>query len=302
MSPWAGIDEFVAVAQVGSFSGAAKRLGRSTSQVSRDIAQLEGRLDLRLFYRTTRKVSLTDAGQDFLDRCRKLIEDRDEAIASVNAKEDGLQGHLRMTCALAYGERFIASSVNDFLIAHPRLSVDLVLTDQVLDLISEGFDLAIRTGQLKNSGLVATRLASRRRFLCASPAYLAVAGVPITLGDLDNHVCIRGTSDTWLFNRDGRPYLFRPGGRLRCNSGEAALTAALQGLGLCRLPDFYVEEHIGNGELVSLLDEHRPKDEPVWAVYPHRHHLPPKVRLMLEHLHAFFRARLRRTEALHGRS
>jgi DNA-binding transcriptional LysR family regulator len=287
MSQWAGIDEFVAVAQAGSFSRAAKRLARSTSQVSRDIAQLEGRLNLRLFYRTTRKVSLTDAGQNFLERCCKLIEERDDAIASVNAEEDDLRGHLRMTCALAYGERFIAPLVNSFLTAHPKLSVDLELTDQVLDLVSEGLDLAIRTGGLKNSALVATRLASRRRYLCASPAYLAAAGVPISLDDLNSHVCIRGASDTWLFNKDSKPYLFRPNGRLRCNSGAAVLIAGLQGLGLCRLSDFYVEEHIRNGELTSLLDQHRPKDETVWAVYPHRRHVPPKVRLMLEHLQAF---------------
>jgi len=291
MSQWAGIDEFTAVAQAGSFSRAAKRLGRSTSQISRDIAQLETRLDLRLFYRTTRKVSLTDAGQHFLERCRKLIEDRDEAIASVNAKEEELHGHLRMTCAVGYGERFIVPLVNSFLVEHPKLSVDLELNDQVLDLVSGSFDLAIRSGGLKNSGLVATRLASRKRVICASPSYLEKAGEPSSLEDLNRHACVRGASDTWLFNKDGKSYAFRPVGRVRCNSASAVLDAGLRGLGLCRLPDFYVDDYLKTGELVLLLDGYRPRDESVWAVYPHRRHVPPKVRLMLEHLQAAFRVR-----------
>lgn len=291
MSLWAGIDEFVAVAQAGSFSGAAKKLGRSTSQISRDIARLETRLDLRLFYRTTRKVSMTDAGHHFLERCRKLIEERDEAIASVNADEEELHGHLRMTCSVAYGERFIVPLITTFMLDHPKLSVDIELTDQVLDLVSGGFDLAIRFGGLKNSGLIASRLASRRRLLCASPAYLDEAGVPRSLEDLSRHTCIRGAAEVWMFNKDGKPFAFRPQGRWRCNSGTAVLDAALRGVGLCRLPDFYVEEHIRSGDLVLLLDPFRPKDEGVWAVYPHRRHVPPKVRLMLEHLQAFFRTR-----------
>ena len=291
MSQWHGIDEFVAVAQAGGFSGAARKLGRSTSQISRDIAQLEGRLELRLFFRTTRKVTLTDAGQHFLERCVKLIEERDEAIASVNAKEFELHGRLRMTCSVAYGERFIMPLVNDFMVEHPQLSVDLELTDQVLDLVSGGFDLAIRFGGLKNSGLIATRLTSRKRYLCASPAYLETAGAPARLDDLSKHACIRSTAEAWTFERDGKPWVFRPTGRWRCNSGSAATDAARRGLGLCWLPDFYVEEHIRSGELVRLLDEHRPKDEGVWAVYPHRRYVPPKVRLMIEHLQGAFRPR-----------
>jgi DNA-binding transcriptional LysR family regulator len=286
MSQWAGIDEFVAVAHAASFSQAARKLGRSTSQVSRDIALLENRLGLRLFYRTTRRVSLTDAGQHFLDRCRKLIEERDDAIASISAEERELHGHLRMTCSVAYGERFIVPLITTFSLRHPQLSIDIELTDTMLDLVGEGFDLAIRFGHLANSSLIATRLASRTRRLCASPAYLQAAGAPQSLADLTQHACIRGTAPTWAFTLNGRPFSFKPVGRWRCNSGMAVLDAALQGLGLCQLPDFYVREPLQNGALVSLLDEFIPADEGVWAVYPHRRHLAPKVASAIQYLQA----------------
>jgi DNA-binding transcriptional LysR family regulator len=290
MSRWTGIDEFVAVAQSGGFARAAERLGHSTSQVSRSVALLEDRLGLRLFYRTTRHVSLTNAGQRLLERCRKLIEDRDDAISWVTTEESHLSGHLRMTCSVAYGERFIAPLVNTFLLEHPKLGVDLQLTDKVLDLVAEGFDLAIRFGELKNSGLIATRLASRTRILCAAPNYLAQAGIPYELEDLQSHSCLRGETEFWIFNRDGEPYAFKPQGRWRSNSGTAALDAALKGFGLCRLPAFYVQEHIAAGRLVSLLDDFRPPDESVWALYPHRTHVPHTVRLMLDYLQQHYRA------------
>lgn len=291
MSKWAGIDEFAAVAQTGGFSSAAARLGRSTSQISREVAALENRLGVRLLYRTTRHVSLTDAGQHFLPRCHKLIQDRDEAIMSISEEDVELLGHLRMTCSVAYGEAFIVPLVNSFLLGHPQLSVDIELSDQVLDLVGGGFDLAIRSGVLKNSGLIATRLASRRRMLCAAPAYLQRAGAPQSLEDLDHHVCLKGAADVWTFERDGEPYAFRPNGRWRCNSGSAVLDAALRGLGLCRLPDFYVEQHLRSGDLILLLDQHKAADEAVWAVYPHRRHVPAKVRSMIEHLQDHFRGR-----------
>jgi DNA-binding transcriptional LysR family regulator len=290
MSRWAGIDEFLAVAQAGGFSKGAKTLGRSTSQVSRDIAQLEDRLGVRLLYRTTRQVSVTEAGQQFLQHCQRLVEGRDEAINALRSDDDALNGQLRMTCSVAYGERFIVPLVNSFGALNPRLALDISLTDQVVDLVGERFDLAIRFGELRNSGLVASRLTSRRRLLCASPAYLAAAGTPTTLADLEQHLCLRGASDVWTFMCEGRPYPFRPSGRWRCNSGSAVLDAALQGLGVCRLPDFYVADHLRSGALVLLLDEHRPEDETVWAVRPAGRQAPRKVALLLDYLHDHLRS------------
>ena len=286
MTSWAGIDEFVAVAQTRNFSLAAKRLGCSTSQISREIAGLEDRLGLRLFYRTTRHVSLTDAGERLIVGCRRLVEERDEALGAMVDEGDQLQGQLRMTCSVAYGERFVVPLANQMMTDNPSLSIDILLTDEVLDLVDGGIDLAVRFGKLRDSRLVAVRLASRTRLLCASPAYLERHGAPERLEDLAHHECLRGAADTWVFSVDGRPYVHRPHGRFRCNSGYAVLEAALNDLGLCRLPDFYVRPYLARGDLVEILARHRPEDEGVWGVYPDRRHLPAKVKAMIERLRA----------------
>lgn len=284
MSRWDGIDEFVATAEAESFSRAAQRLSLSTSGVSRAVAGLEERLQTRLLYRTTRRVSLTDAGRAFLARCRQLILDRDEALAAVGEEDAELKGQLRMTCSAAYGERFVVPAVNAFALAHPKLAIDIDLSDAVRDIVSEGFDLAIRFGRLTDSRLIAKRLASRTRRLCAAPAYLARAGAPRTIADLARHACVLGAADAWPFRDGEREIAFKPLGRWRCNSGYAVLDATLRGLGICQLPNFYVDAAIAEGRLVPLLEANRPADEGVWAVYPHLRLLPAKVRLLVEHL------------------
>jgi DNA-binding transcriptional LysR family regulator len=289
MSRWDGIDEFVAVAEAESFSRAAARLNLSTSGVSREVARLEDRLATRLLYRTTRKVSLTDAGRLFLARCRVLIQERDEAMRLVGEDEGELKGQLRMTCSSAYGERYVVPAVNAFALAHPRLSLHIELDDSVRDLVADGFDLAIRFGRLGDSRLIARRLASRTRRLCAAPAYLDKAGAPTTLAAIADHACVIGATDAWTFNDAGQEVTIRPRGRWRCNSGQAVLDAALAGLGLCQLPNFYVDGPITAGVLVPLLENLRPEDEGVWAVYPHLRHLPTKVRLLVEHLEGALR-------------
>lgn len=286
MSSWDGIDEFVAVAQTRNFTRAGKRLGRSASQISRDIAQLENRLGQALFYRTTRHVSLTEAGERFFQRCRRLQEERDEALAGMLDAGAEMQGQLRMTSAVAYGERFVLPVVSQFMAEHPKLSVDIQLTDEVLDIVDKSIDLAVRFGRLRDSRLVATRLSSRMRQLCATPAYLERHGTPERLEDLVQHVCLRGASDVWIFARDGSPYVHRPQSRFHCNSGYGVLEASLSGLGLCWLPDFYVRPHIERGELVEVLSRHRPADEGVWAVYPDRRHVSMKVKGLVQRLQA----------------
>ncbi len=288
MGAWDGIDEFVATAEAESFSQAARRLGLSTSGVSREVARLEERLQTRLLYRTTRRVSLTDAGRAFLTRCRQLVHDRDEALAAVGEEDGEVKGLLRMTCSTAYGERYVVPAVNAFVLAHPRLSVHIELDDAVRDIVSEGFDLAIRFGRLTDSRLIAKRLASRTRRLCAAPAYLERAGTPRTIAELEGHACVLGAVDAWPFRDPGpegdREIVFKPQGRWRCNSGQAVLDATLQGLGICQLPNFYVDAAVAEGRLVPLLEDCLPADEGVWAVYPHLRLLPAKVRLLVEHL------------------
>ncbi|MCR4509622.1 LysR substrate-binding domain-containing protein [Pseudomonas sp. 32.2.56] len=284
MNRWEGLDEFVAVAECGQFTAAAERLSLSSSQVSRQIARLEERLQTRLFYRSTRRVALTEAGQTFLQHCQRLQDAREEALRAVGDLGSEPKGLLRMTCAVAYGERFIVPLVTDFMVLHPQLRVDIELSNRTLDLLHEGLDLAIRLGRLQDSRLVATRLAPRQMYLCAAPAYLQRYGRPHSLSELARHNCLIGSSDLWSFQASGRDSSLRVQGNWRCNSGQAVLEAALRGLGLCQLPDYYVLEHLRSGALVSLLDNQQPPDTAVWALYPQQRHLSPKVRQLVEFL------------------
>ena len=284
MSRWEGMDEFVAVVESGSFSLAAQRLRVSASHISRQVARLEERLQTRLLYRTTRKVSLTEAGQGFHERCLRLIEAREEAYNALDEFSQAPQGLLRMTCSVTYGERFVVPLVNRFMAQHPQLEVFIELSNRSLDLVHEGFDLAIRMGSLPDSSLVASRLAARRLHLCASPDYLARYGRPHTLSELSQHNCLVGSSDTWQFNDQGRAFSFKPHSNWRCNSGTAIVDATLQGLGLCQLPDYYVNELLATGHLVELLPQYQPPDAAVWAVYPQRRYVLPRVSLLIEHL------------------
>ena len=284
MNRWEGLDEFVAVAECGQFTAAAERLGLSSSQVSRQIARLEERLHTRLFYRTTRKVALTEAGQTFLQHCQRLQDAREEALNAIGDLGSEPKGLLRMTCAVAYGERFIVPLVTEFMARHPRLSVEIELSNRTLDLVQDGFDIAIRLGRLQDSRMLATRLAPRRMYLCASADYLQRYGRPHSLSELARHNCLIGSSDVWSFQLEGREASQRINGNWRCNSGQAVLDAALAGLGLCQLPDYYVLEHLRSGALVSLLDNHQPPNTAVWALYPQQRHLSPKVRQLIDAL------------------
>ncbi len=284
MSQWDGLDEFVAVAECGQFTAAAERLGVSSSHVSRRIAQLEERLQSRLLHRSTRRVSLTEAGQFFLQHCRSLQDAREDAWRAVGDLSAEPKGLLRMTCGVASGERFVVPLVNQFMARHPQLRVDIQLSNRTLDQLHEGLDLAVRLGRLNAERLVATRLAPREMYLCAAPAYLERAGEPRSLADLARHNCLIGSSDHWVFAEHGQETQLRVQGNWRCNSGAAVLDAALRGFGLCQLPDYYVLEHLRSGALVALLEQHRPPNTAVWALYPPQRGLSPKGRLLVDFL------------------
>ncbi|MGI4838600.1 MAG: LysR substrate-binding domain-containing protein [Janthinobacterium lividum] len=281
---WEGIDEFVAVAECSQFTAAAERLDVSASHVSRQIARLEDRLQTRLLYRSTRRVTLTEAGQTFLQHCQRLQDGREEALRAVGDLASEPKGLLRMTCAVAYGERFIVPLVTQFMGQYPQLRIDIELSNRPLDLVHEGIDLAVRLGRLQDSQLVATRLAPRRMYLCASKSYLARYGRPHSLSELARHNCLVGSSDQWALQQDGRELSQRVQGNWRCNSGQAVLDAALAGIGLCQLPDYYVLEHLRSGALISLLEAHQPPNTAVWALYPQQRHLSPKVRKLVDYL------------------
>lgn len=281
MRRWEGIDEFVAVATAGSFKAGADALGVSTTHMSRSIAGLEARVQAPLFHRTTRTVRLTDTGRVFFDHCSRIVAERDEAIAMISEGGEP-EGDIRITCSTAMGERFIAPIVRRYASAHAKLRVTIDLTNRIVDLVGEGYDLAIRTGQLAESRLIGTRIASRRFYSCAAPDYLARHGIPARPADLARHECLVGTTTLWRFRRNGREESLRPKGRWRCNSGSAVTEAALAGMGVCQLPEFYVLPHIASGALQEVLAEYRPDEEPIWAVYPQRRHLLPKISGLLD--------------------
>tara|TARA_B100000749_G_scaffold280602_1_gene277524 strand:+ start:24146 stop:25048 length:903 start_codon:yes stop_codon:yes gene_type:complete len=282
MYHWEGVNEFVAVAETENFTRAAKRLGISTAQVSRQISALEARLSTRLFYRTTRRVSATEAGEIYYQHCRQVLEALEEAERSITNMQLVPRGRLKLTAPVTYGEKSIAPLLNDFLMRYPELEVEVNLTNQTLDLVAEGYDLAVRLGKLEDSTLMARRLASRTLFVCASPAYLSARGTPHSLSELAHHNCLLGNLDYWRFQEAGQPRNVRVSGNIRCDSGRALLDAALKGIGIVQLPDYYVKRALDSGALVPLLTHYQEDDDGIWAVYPHNRHLSPKVRMLLD--------------------
>ncbi|QDK33544.1 LysR substrate-binding domain-containing protein [Novosphingobium sp. KA1] len=293
LGQWDGIEEFVMIARHGSFTLAAEAYGASVTHMSRALARLETRLQAQLMLRTTRTLRLTETGQIFLETCRRLIEERDEAIAAITSQGEP-RGHLRVTCSYALGEKFVAPLVRELSQAYPAISVTLDLDNALVDLIAEGYDLAIRTGHLEDSRLVASRIASRALVTLGSRGYLHDRGRPATIADLKHHDCLVGSASQWHF-RDGQT--FRPQGRWRCNSGAALVEAALADMGLCQVPAFYLGDHVAAGRLEPVLTDLAPEEEPIWAVYPQRRHLSPKVGALVAHLRANLPARLAEASA-----
>lgn len=283
MSRWDGIDEFIAVATTSSFTRAAKAIGMSPTHVSRSIIALEQRVQAQLFHRTTRTVRLTDTGRVFLERCERIAQERDEAIALIGEKGEP-QGELRVTCSTAMGERFVAPIIRRFAMPYPKLNVTIDLSNRIVDLVAEGYDLGIRTGIVSDARLIAARVASRTLHTCAAPSYLAQAGTPRSVGELSAHQCIAGTSAAWHFADSGVEQVYHPKGRFRCNSGQAVIEACVSGLGICQLPDFYILPYLRHGMVERIMDDFQPEDEPIWAVYPQRRHLLPKIQGVVESL------------------
>ncbi|MDP4944851.1 MAG: LysR family transcriptional regulator [Alishewanella sp.] len=284
MKQWIGISEFVAVAEQQSFTKAAKQLGISVAQVSRNIAELEASLAIKLLYRSTRSVSLTEEGLLYLQHCRHLVASLDEANRTLANLKATPRGQIKLTAPVFYGETRIAPLLHDFMLRYPDTELDLQLSNNKLDLVQGGYDLAIRLGTLESSSLIARKLASRTQYVVASPAYLAQHGTPTSLTALAQHQCLTGTVANWRFMQQGKIVQFKPQGRIVCNSGVALRDAALKGLGLVQLPDYYVSDNLQQGELVAVLSELRQPDEGIWAIYPQNRHLSAKVRVLVDYL------------------
>ena len=285
---WDGISEFVYVAEYESFTRAAKELGISTAQVSRQISALEKRINVKLLYRTTRKVSLTEEGRVFYLHCRGVLDGLDAAEQAVSNLQSKPQGRIKLTAPDTYGEQQLLPIINDFMVQYSDIEVTAFLSNQKIDLIEGGYDLAIRIGKLSDSTMMAKKLSRRTNFVCASPAYLDKYGIPKTLNELSTHNCLLGTHDYWRFIETGeaarKERNLRVFGSVQYNSGYGLVDAALKGLGIVQLPDYYVQKHLESGQLISLLDKYREPEEGIWAIYPHNRHLSPKIRLLVDYL------------------
>lgn len=281
---WDGISEFVHVAESQSFTKASRRLAISTAQVSRQVTSLEKRLNTKLFYRTTRKVSLTEEGRVFYQHCRSLLDGLDAAERAITNLQSKPQGKIMLTAPVTYGEQQILPLINDFIKLYNDVEVYAYLSNRQVDLVEEGFDLAIRLGKLSDSTMMARKLGKRTSYVCASPAYLADFGTPHTLSELEEHHCLLGTLDYWRFKESGKERKIRISGKIRYNSGSGLVDAALKGLGIVQLPDYYVQHHLQSGNLISLLDDFRAPNEGIWAIYPQNRHLSPKIRILVDYL------------------
>lgn len=284
MANWEGVIEFVTVAETASFTLAAEKLATSVAQISRKISTLETKLAIKLFNRTTRQVSLTEAGTLYYQHCQPLIEGLNTAELAVTQMQKVPTGLIKVTAPITYGEQKIAPLLNDFLHLYPNVELELILTNQKLDLVEHGIDLAIRLGRLQDSSLISKRLSSRSLHVCASPSYLAQKGEPKTLSDLSRYQCLLGENRQWRFKLLGKNKNIMVHGKIKYNSGIALTSAALSGLGLIQLPDYYVEEYLKSGKLVEVLTNFAGDKEGIWALYPNNRHLSPKVRLLIDHL------------------
>jgi DNA-binding transcriptional LysR family regulator len=280
---------FVRVVEAGSISGAADRMEIAKSAVSRRLAELEARLGVQLFRRTTRRMSLTDSGRGFYERCLRILEEVDEAELSVAQDHRELRGALRVALPLSFGLQHLAPAIQDFMRMHPAVEFDLDFNDRQVDLLREGFDVAIRIAQLADSSLMARRLVPIRHAVCASPDYLAAHGRPQRPEDLAKHVGLAYSNlahpGVWSYHdRSGRAASVKIPVRLKANNGDFLLRAAVAGEGVIMHPTFYLHEAVGRGELVPLLTDYAWPEISAYALYPQTRHLSPRVRAFVDYL------------------
>jgi DNA-binding transcriptional LysR family regulator len=284
--------DFARIVEGGSLSAGARAVGKSLPAVCRSLAQLEKRLGERLLHRTTRRIALTEAGMEFYERCRRIAAEIEEAEAAVSARKMEPQGVLAVTAPLLFGRMHVAPVVVEFLRRYPKAAVNLLLSDRTVNLVEEGMDAAIRIGELADSTLVARRLGSIPRVVCASPDYLERNGVPAHPRDLARHECIRftGLSPTpeWTFLEAK----IKVAGRFVTNNGDVAIDAALHGLGLVMVLGYQVEQPLADGRLVRVLADFEPAPAPVHALYSSARLVPAKLKAFLELLSESIPARL----------
>lgn len=287
-----GMRVFVAVAEQQSFTGGARRLGMSTKLASKYVRQLEERLAAQLFNRTTRRVTLTETGRAYLERCVPLLDQLDELEDVVQARQSELAGSIRITAPTGFGSRELVQALEPFQRAHPNVSIQLQLSDHHVGIIDEGIDLAVRFGTLRDSSLVARKLMDMRLVVIASPDYLAKHGKPDHPNALATHNCLQQLTSAdpliWTFEVDGEEISVRVDGSFRANSPRAVAYMAAGGLGIGRCPYYTAEPFLERNALQILFAEQEANSTTLHAVYPPNRHLTARIRALIDHLADWF--------------
>ena len=277
---------FLKVADTGSFTAGAEKLGMTPQLASKYVRALEDELSAQLFHRSTRRVTLSDTGAAFYERCARFVADYDELKADVRQDTCAPRGDLRITAPHCFGEKFLVSVLADFSEQYPEINATLELTDRYVDLLEENIDLAIRIGSLADSSLFARQIGMASVVLCASPDYLETAPELSHPNELKKHNCVVDTNfkarNKWTFELDGKPEVFEVSSRLQVNNANAARTLALKGRGVVLTPSYMVTDDLAKGRLVQLLSDFTTSDLAIHALYPSRRHLTARVRRFID--------------------
>jgi len=284
----AGMAVFARVVESNSFTGAARRLGMSKAAVSKQVSKLEERLGARLLNRTTRRLSLTEVGAAFYERCARIVAEAEDAELAVTRLNATPRGTLKIDAPVNFGMQYLAPLLPPFMLRNPELRVDVNFNDSFVDLIEEGCDLAVRIGQLPDSSLVARKLAETKSVICAAPSYWDRNGRPAHPAELADHDCFAysylATGNEWRLQGPEGPVSVRVSGSLGANNGDVLRQAAVAGLGVVAMPVFMACDDLRSGRLEPVLRDWEPPTRGIHAVYPHNRHLSAKVRAFIDHL------------------
>ncbi|KZN48570.1 LysR family transcriptional regulator [Pseudoalteromonas luteoviolacea CPMOR-2] len=288
MDSFEGIFEFVAVAESGGFSAAAKKLGCSTSHISRQVARLEKRTGSVLFARTTRQINLTENGAFYYQQCKQLVTGLQQANERLNQQQFDLSGTLKVSAAGAFAERYIAPALMEFAAQHPELNIEIDFNSRMVNFVEDGIDFAIRYGELNDSNLIARKLISRSMMVVASPSYLDAHGTPNHPNQLKSHRCIIANNDHWTFNIDDTKQSIKVTGNWRSNNANVVLEACKQGLGIAYMPQSTFTESLAQKSLVPILEPYCISGATSWIVYQNKQFMPLRARLAIDFLLARF--------------
>lgn len=292
MDKFQEITTFTAVVDAGSFVKAADRLGMSKAAVSRHLVDLETRLGIRLLHRTTRKLSLTEEGELFYDRCKEILETLESAENEITSHTDDVTGHIRINAPFSFGIRKLAPLWGIFHQKYPKVTLDVVLSDRLVDVVDEGYDIAIRIAALTNSTMVSKKLTTTRIVLCASPTYLKEHGIPKQPADLVKHQVINYSywagKEEWSFDGPKGKESVNIKPFMQTNNGDTCLVAALAHQGIVLQPSFIVGDAIRAGDLVEIMPQYKSIELGIYALFPTRQHIAPKVRVLIDFLVEYF--------------